>query len=95
MAGIAYLRRIRDFLLRTRCHTACPTQPATHQENAVTLTIKTRLGIVIAFLSILAAGIGVLGLHGMQLANQGLQAVYENRALMLERISRIDALLGG
>ena len=59
----------------------------------MTLTIKTRLGIVIAFLSILAAGIGVLGLHGMQLANQGLQDVYENRALMLERISRIDALL--
>jgi methyl-accepting chemotaxis protein-1 (serine sensor receptor) len=59
----------------------------------VTLTIKTRLGIVIAFLSILAAGIGVLGLHGMQLANQGLKEVYENRALMLERISRIDALL--
>ena len=59
----------------------------------MTLTIKTRLGSVIAFLSILAAGIGVLGLHGMQLANQGLQDVYENRALMLERISRIDALL--
>ncbi|MFS2025452.1 methyl-accepting chemotaxis protein [Massilia sp. CT11-137] len=59
----------------------------------MTLTIKTRLGIVIAFLSVLAAGIGVLGLHGMQLANQGLKEVYENRALMLERISRIDALL--
>jgi methyl-accepting chemotaxis protein-1 (serine sensor receptor) len=59
----------------------------------VTITIKTRLSIVIVFLSILAAGIGVLGLHGMQLANEGLKAVYENRALMLERISRIDALL--
>jgi methyl-accepting chemotaxis protein-1 (serine sensor receptor) len=59
----------------------------------VTLTIKTRLCIVIAFLSILAASIGALGLHGMQRANQGLKEVYENRALMLERISRIDALL--
>jgi methyl-accepting chemotaxis protein-1 (serine sensor receptor) len=93
IARIAYLRRIRNFLLRTRCDTACPTQPVIHQEIALTLTIKTRLGIVIGFLSVLAADIGVLGLHGMQLANQGLKEVYENRALMLERISRIDALL--
>jgi methyl-accepting chemotaxis protein len=59
----------------------------------MSMTIKTRLIIVITFLSILAAAIGMLGLHGMRQANQGLKAVYEDRALVLERISRIDALM--
>jgi methyl-accepting chemotaxis protein len=57
------------------------------------MTIKFRLIAVITFLSILAAGIGMLGLHGMKRANEGLKAVYEDRALVLERISRIDALM--
>jgi methyl-accepting chemotaxis protein len=57
------------------------------------ITIKSRLIIVITFLSILAAGSGMLGLHGMQRANEGLKAVYEDRALVLEQISRIDALM--
>ena len=57
------------------------------------MTIKSRLIIVITFLSILAAGSGMLGLHGMQRANEGLKAVYEDRALVLEQISRIDALM--
>jgi methyl-accepting chemotaxis protein len=57
------------------------------------MTIKSRLIIVITFLSILAAGIGLLGLHGMTRANEGLKEVYEDRALVLEKISRIDALM--
>jgi methyl-accepting chemotaxis protein len=57
------------------------------------MTIKSRLIIVISFLSILAAGSGMLGLHGMRYANEGLKTVYEDRALVLERISRIDALM--
>ena len=57
------------------------------------MTIKSRLIIVITFLSILAAGIGLLGLHGMSRANEGLKAVYEDRTLVLEQISRIDALM--
>ncbi len=57
------------------------------------MTIKSRLIAVITFLSILAAGIGMLGLHGMKKANEGLKAVYEDRAVVLEQISRIEALM--
>ena len=57
------------------------------------MTIKLRLTIVITALSVLAAGLGVLGLQGMKYANEGLKTVYEDRALVLERISRIDALM--
>ncbi len=57
------------------------------------MTIKSRLIIVISFLSFLAAGSGMLGLHGMRYANEGLKHVYEDRALVLEKISRIDALM--
>jgi methyl-accepting chemotaxis protein-1 (serine sensor receptor) len=55
--------------------------------------MKSRLIAVIAFLSMLAAGIGVLGLHGMNRSNEGLKAVYEDRAVALEEVSRIDALM--
>ena len=57
------------------------------------MTIKSRLIAVIAFLSLLAAGIGILGLHGMNKSNEGLKAVYEDRALVLEELSKIDALM--
>jgi methyl-accepting chemotaxis protein-1 (serine sensor receptor) len=57
------------------------------------MTMKSRLIAVIAFLSMLAAGIGVLGLHGMNRSNEGLKAVYEDRAVALEEVSRIDTLL--
>ncbi|VVD70577.1 chemotaxis protein [Pandoraea eparura] len=57
------------------------------------MTIKSRLIAVIAFLSVLAAGIGILGLHGMNRSNDGLKAVYEGRTLALEELSKIDALL--
>jgi len=57
------------------------------------MTIKFRLIVVITSLSVLAAGLGVLGLQGMKYANEGLKTVYEDRALVLERVSRIDALM--
>lgn len=57
------------------------------------MTIKFRLIAVITFLSILAIGIGVLGLYGMNRANEGLKAVYEDRAVVLEQISRIESLM--
>jgi len=41
----------------------------------------------------MAVGIGVLGLFGMDKANDGLKTVYENRTVALEQISRIDRLL--
>ena len=57
------------------------------------MTLKARLNGVIGILSILSIGIGLLGLYGMNKADEGLKAVYENRTLALERISRIDRLL--
>ena len=57
------------------------------------MTIRSRLIIMISFLSLIAAGSGMLGLQGMRHANDGLKTVYEDRALVLERVARIDALL--
>jgi methyl-accepting chemotaxis protein len=57
------------------------------------MTIKSRLIAVISFLSILATGIGMLGLHGMGRANDGLKAVYEDRTMVLQQISRIETLM--
>ena len=57
------------------------------------MTLKVRLSAVIRFLSLLSLGIGLLGLNGMHQANAGLKAVYEDRTVALEQVSRIDRLL--
>lgn len=57
------------------------------------ITLKSRLIAVISFITLLAVGIGVLGLFGMAKANDGLRNVYENRTIALEQISRVDRLL--
>jgi methyl-accepting chemotaxis protein-1 (serine sensor receptor) len=57
------------------------------------MTIRSRLIIMISFLSLIAVASGMLGLHGMRHANDGLKTVYEDRAVVLERVARIDALL--
>ncbi len=57
------------------------------------MTLKLRVAAVIAFLSLLAIGVGLLGLFGMSQANQGLKTVYEDRTVALEQISHIDNLL--
>ena len=56
-------------------------------------TLKTQLSLVIGFITLLAIGIGILGLVGMGKANDGLKNVYEDRTVALEQISRIDRLL--
>ena len=56
-------------------------------------TLKARLTLVIGLITLLAVGIGVLGLVGMAKANDGLKTVYDNRTVALEQISRIDRLL--
>ena len=63
--------------------------PGTH----VNMTLKARLNGVIGILSILSIGIGLLGLYGMNKADEGLASVYEHRTVALEKISRIDRLL--
>jgi methyl-accepting chemotaxis protein-1 (serine sensor receptor) len=57
------------------------------------MTIRSRLIIMISGLALIAAGSGMLGLHGMRYANDGLKTVHEDRALVLERVASIDALL--
>ncbi|MCK9388708.1 MAG: Tar ligand binding domain-containing protein [Sulfuritalea sp.] len=57
------------------------------------ISIKSRLVTVIAVLSLFLAAIGGLGLYGMSKANEGLQTVYQDRTVALERISRIGLLL--
>jgi methyl-accepting chemotaxis protein len=57
------------------------------------LSLRSRLCLVIAILSALSIGIGVLGLVGMHQADAGLKSVYENRTVALEQVSRIDRLL--
>ena len=56
-------------------------------------TLKSRLSLVIGLITLLAVGIGILGLFGMGRANEGLKSVYEHRTVALEQISRIDRLL--
>ncbi|MET3131444.1 methyl-accepting chemotaxis protein [Oxalobacteraceae bacterium GrIS 1.11] len=56
-------------------------------------TLKTRLGVMIGLLSLLALAIGLLGLYGMGAANEGLRTVYEDRTVALDQLSRIDRLL--
>jgi methyl-accepting chemotaxis protein len=57
------------------------------------MSLKLRIAGVIVFLSLLAIGVGVLGLFGMSQANEGLKTVYEDRTVTLDQISRIDNLL--
>ncbi len=57
------------------------------------MTLKARLSAVIGFLSLLSVGIGLLGLSGMDQANDGLKAVYQDRTMALEQVSRVDRLL--
>lgn len=56
-------------------------------------TLKSQLITVIGLITLLAVGIGVLGLFGLSRANEGLKTVYENRTVALEQVSRIDRLL--
>jgi methyl-accepting chemotaxis protein-1 (serine sensor receptor) len=57
------------------------------------VTLKARLSAVICFLTLMSIGIGLLGLYGMNQANQGLKAVYTDRTVALELVSRIDCLM--
>lgn len=57
------------------------------------LGIKARLTFVIAFLSLLLAAIGVLGMFGMDKANQGMQTIYQDRTVALGQITGIGQKL--
>ena len=57
------------------------------------LTIKSRLILVIGFLSLLAIALGVIGLVGMKKANEGLLSVYEDRTIPMGQLGDIDSKL--
>jgi methyl-accepting chemotaxis protein len=57
------------------------------------ITLKTRLALVTGFLALVSMVVGLLGLNGIERANDGLQEVYQSRTVALEKISRIDRLL--
>jgi len=56
------------------------------------LTIKTRLIYLIAFLSIVLAVIGFIGLRGMSTSQEGLRTVYEDRLIAAVRLAEVNFL---
>ncbi|MGB9129090.1 MAG: methyl-accepting chemotaxis protein [Thiobacillus sp.] len=57
------------------------------------LTIKSRLIFVIAFLSVLLVGIGVLGMISLNITNTSLKSVYEDRVVPLGQLERAASLI--
>ncbi|NDY96240.1 methyl-accepting chemotaxis protein [Wenzhouxiangella limi] len=57
------------------------------------LSVKIKLSILIGFLSVLLVGIGAVGLFGMGETVQGLQTVYEDRAIPIADLGDIRARL--
>jgi methyl-accepting chemotaxis protein len=56
--------------------------------------ISTRLFVLITFLSALLIGVGVMGLRGMNSANNSMQSVYENRVVPLRQLKAITDSYG-
>jgi methyl-accepting chemotaxis protein-1 (serine sensor receptor) len=57
------------------------------------LTVKARLVIVITFLLAALLVVGVMGLFGMNKANEGLRTVYEDRTVALGQVADVQALI--
>jgi methyl-accepting chemotaxis protein len=57
------------------------------------LTVRMRLSLLIGLMSVLLIGIGVMGLSGMQKANEGMKSIYEDRTIPMGQLSHIQALL--
>ncbi|MDH4191258.1 MAG: methyl-accepting chemotaxis protein [Betaproteobacteria bacterium] len=56
------------------------------------ITIRGRLVGMLAFASLALIAVGSGGLWGMRLSHQGLETVYKDRVITLERLARIDRL---
>ena len=54
------------------------------------MSVKTELVIIIGFLSTLLVGIGALGLHGINQANNGLRTVYQDRTVPAVDLATIN-----
>lgn len=57
------------------------------------ISIKVRISIIIAVMSILPLVIGGMGLFGMSKDSEGLRSVYKHQMLSLNRISQIQKLM--
>ncbi|MBI5660418.1 MAG: Tar ligand binding domain-containing protein [Nitrosomonadales bacterium] len=57
------------------------------------LSIKSRLAVVIAILSLSLLAIGGMGILGMSKANEGLRTVYDNSVVPMEQVSNIQKML--
>jgi len=55
------------------------------------MKISTRLILLVAVLSVLLIGVGLLGLSGMAASNAGLKSVYEDRTVVLGQLGDIQA----
>jgi methyl-accepting chemotaxis protein len=58
------------------------------------LRISTRLFVLITFLSALLIGVGVMGLRGMNSANEAMASVYEDRVVPLRQLKAITDSYG-
>jgi methyl-accepting chemotaxis protein len=56
------------------------------------MTIKTKLILVVGFLSVLLIIIGFLGLHGMNSSNEKLRSIYEDRMVASGQLAEINQL---
>ncbi len=57
------------------------------------MTLKTRLSLLIGFLSILSLMIGLLGLYGITRTNEALETVYQDRTVCLTQLGEVDYLV--
>ena len=57
------------------------------------ISIKSRLIIMIGFVSLTLVGVGMLGLGGISKSNEAVRTVYEDRTIALGQIDEIEALL--
>jgi Tar ligand binding domain homologue len=56
------------------------------------LTIRARLVLAMALLTLALATVAVIGLYGLQEANMGMQAIYAERMLRALDLENIDRL---
>lgn len=57
------------------------------------MKLTGRINLAISLLSILLISVGFIGLFGMSKNNEGFQTVYNDRAVPLSQLSRIDTLI--
>lgn len=54
------------------------------------LSIRTKLISLVAILSFIALGLGIYGLSGIKVTEEGLQTVYNDRVIPLEQLKQVS-----